>query len=497
MSWANLNSKFFQDHQPHRELFDRYLGAFPWNQQVLPIYEWNQLLFIAAVNPAEIHELLPDWPAHWILVQAELGPMETLWQTWDGASEVPHSNPFDSERLIEPAEDATHEGPSFEEPVFEVESAEPDSTQPRITMPELSELTSPPFEIPGLKLDAELPQAKPKIPSLASRTAVPKANEPSEPIDAIDFNPDSFFTSLGADDAPAGVKADSENIFDESAGELPLDESQLPVSDEPLELPEGMAIEPPAVVIASAKAVPPVAPDADDLFSGLHSLSVSKPLAPLPDLSKTDPGIQSKIPAAPKAPIDSGNSKFGPPPPAADRRPGASIAPPPAKTPAPAAAAVEVAASDAGFHGFTISPETLTRLRVLPEGYLTAILAIKAGNSLRIVGWPDEFKKMENAETDFSLGTPSPFRITVRTEKPYHGYLIASPFLDQFFQHWNQGAYPEMMSVVPMMAGQNIIGFIIAFGTSSALTKAGLSGLEKLGLDIVRNWPDSPTAKAS
>lgn len=439
--WASLQSQFFSDHPPGREFFERHLGAFPWSQQVLPVYEWENQVFVAAVNPAEISGMLTEWPAHWVLVQADAGALRDLWQSWNSAeNEVADSNPLAAEPR----------SMSFKD----------EATQPRIAF-EMNEDTSPPVQMPPLPSDVEV--RTPQIKAAAAGFAAPVETK------AKDFNPDDFFSSIEASASAvpaiaAGVELDLASGFpDVESSEKSGDEDPVvdgdksaeePAIAEGLDMPEGL----------NAGANPP-APPADDFstFSGLSnqsnssaSITTSRPNVPIPVAghSAVNPAPTPQVPT--KA--------------------------------APGAPAPKTAPS--------IDGHARTLLTQLPEVYSKAFLATKAGNSLRIVAWPTTHMMSQDAEFDFSLGTPSPFRIVLRTEKPYHGHVIHSPYLDGFFQSWNGGQYPEVLTVVPLHLIGDTLGFVIAFGNGAAIGKAGLNAIDKLSQDFLRDWPAVPNSQA-
>lgn len=538
MKWAVLQSQFFADHPPPREFFELHLGAFPWNEEVLPVYAWENQIYIAAANPGAITEMMSAWPENWVLMQAEAEPLRELWRSWNGGeAEVgDESNPFDSEPR----------SMSFE-----------DSTQPRIPF-EMNEDTSPPVEMPRLPSDERAEAAEAAFADSVEATPPPTAPlpdfQPAGPGDTPpEFNPEDFLQEMNvAPDAAPVVAATSVaeaeldltgGFPDPEASETPPaeDEGLTPPRDES-EMdgaPEGF--EAGGTIVPAA--TPPPAPSLSDEFSGIETISAETGSAQvsLSQLQKgpAEDGGAARIPnavpkmkAAPGIPAAApgGMSKLDPPPAAADRGRAPAAGPmvpraPSAKPvggPAPAAAAVKpksapakappsgapkaeppVEAAEAPaenaeptttFHGLKVTAETKNQLAQLPEAFTGALLASKAGNSLRVIATSKPEMGSPAAEKDFSLGTPSPFRIVLRTEKSYHGYLINSPYLDQFFQSWNGGQYPEHLTVAPLVSGGNILGFVIAFGTAAAAGKANLAAVEKLTQDLVRNWPAAPQA---
>lgn len=459
VNWAIVQVQFFSEHPPRREFFERHLDAFAWNEQVLPIYEWNGLIYVAAVNPAAIADLMPQWPANWVLLQSEAGPLQQLWQSW-------------TRKIAAPA--TAFAGAN--------EDSALDSTQPRI---QLSENFNESF---GKESTPSAPT--PPLGSLRSLAANKQTPAESE---GMDFNPDDLLASVAS--SAKNSKQDAKNI---SNHELDLSEGfpEVPSEDEGLEvvlsedsnlsadsgadvaMPEGLQVivPPPPPPDEFSEPTPATAAAPPDTLS-----SLSRPKIPLPDLSKADPGISPVLPTPRKAPSSVAATPAAPATPS---------------KPATTAASVGPENSIGHFHGIKISATTQGILNTLPEDYTQAILAAKAGNSLRVVAWSENVKKADDAEMDYSLGTPSPFRICVRTEKAYHGYLVNSPYLDHFFQQWHGGVYPETLTVIPLINETQLMGFLICFGNFRVARKSGLVAIERLAQNLIESWALPAPAKA-
>lgn len=57
MSFAVLNPLFFKDYSPTKELFQKWAHLEAWNSSFFPIYEWNDILFVATSleSPPQFH----------------------------------------------------------------------------------------------------------------------------------------------------------------------------------------------------------------------------------------------------------------------------------------------------------------------------------------------------------------------------------------------------------------------------------------------------------
>jgi hypothetical protein len=73
-------------------------------------------------------------------------------------------------------------------------------------------------------------------------------------------------------------------------------------------------------------------------------------------------------------------------------------------------------------------------------------------------------EELKSAAFELDITNPNPFRIVLRTRKPYHGYLMKSTVADFFFKWTNKNQYPENFTVCPIQHEENVIGFLCAWG---------------------------------
>lgn len=296
------------------------------------------------------------------------------------------------------------------------------------------------------------------------------------------FSPDDLLANIAGhlEGAPQENSADEFELDDEESGEVSFGDEdsgkELSVDDAPpgLDLTELTS----PTNLSSLRANP----------SSLRAnpVSAQKPetpgTAPLPKpapLAKTPPAPVSSAPASPP-PLAPPLTPPPPPPKTAT----AQKSPPIAKNAGP------------GKSPHAEFEKLASHLNEIPSVYSTTLLATKAGNSMRVTYWPETLNSGPT-EFDFSLGSPSPFRIVLRTEKSYHGYVVETPFLVQFFKHWNSGVQPETLTVVPIAQDLMVVGFIVGFGSADAYDRETLISIEQTAAKLASAWPKSSDAKAS
>jgi hypothetical protein len=64
-----------------------------------------------------------------------------------------------------------------------------------------------------------------------------------------------------------------------------------------------------------------------------------------------------------------------------------------------------------------------------------------------------------NTPLDFK--SPNPFRIAKFTAKPYHGEVYPNPINERFFQLWNNGKYPSVLTVVPVKMQGKVFAYFV------------------------------------
>ncbi|PWU16372.1 MAG: hypothetical protein C5B49_10575, partial [Bdellovibrio sp.] len=107
MNWPLLQTPFFHRHPPSVEFFLPWKEMYPWSQECLPVYQWEDLLYVAAVHP----EQHTQFPPKWILVQAKADDLRVAWAIFQGlatnASPVPVAPaPNDAATAATPASSA-------------------------------------------------------------------------------------------------------------------------------------------------------------------------------------------------------------------------------------------------------------------------------------------------------------------------------------------------------------------------------------------------------
>lgn len=113
--------------------------------------------------------------------------------------------------------------------------------------------------------------------------------------------------------------------------------------------------------------------------------------------------------------------------------------------------------------------------------------------------WDSNFENPPTPVPEFSLKTPSIFRIVSGTQKPYHGYIIVNDLNESFFETWNQGQIPDHVTIVPLLDGDLVVGMLLGIGEKSNYNKNVLQFTETLAKDLTQKIlkPTSPSSRAA
>lgn len=87
------------------------------------------------------------------------------------------------------------------------------------------------------------------------------------------------------------------------------------------------------------------------------------------------------------------------------------------------------------------------------------ILKIK-DNVVIPMRWDPSYKKPKSLQ-GISLNQPSIFRIVARTKKPFHGPVTSNSINDQFIEHWFDGHKPNYLTIHPLFFEKECVGLLL------------------------------------
>lgn len=112
-----------------------------------------------------------------------------------------------------------------------------------------------------------------------------------------------------------------------------------------------------------------------------------------------------------------------------------------------------------------------------------AMLLLFHNDSLKVWRATDDWHQDKSRSDLIDLSSASIFRIVKQTKLPYHGYVVANPINDSFFQTWNKGKTPQHVTIVPVLYEQNLVGMLLGTASFEQAPKISLESLQALGLE--------------
>ncbi len=96
MALGILSSKFFEEYSPDLGFFTKWKALYAWNSQILPIYEWDNVLFVGcSTTPPE--NIASSQKVVFLFCEGEV--LKKIWYELEGTLAVvnPHSKPIPAE----------------------------------------------------------------------------------------------------------------------------------------------------------------------------------------------------------------------------------------------------------------------------------------------------------------------------------------------------------------------------------------------------------------
>jgi len=114
------------------------------------------------------------------------------------------------------------------------------------------------------------------------------------------------------------------------------------------------------------------------------------------------------------------------------------------------------------------------------------ILKIK-DNVVIPMRWDPSYKKPKSLQ-GIPLNQPSIFRIVVRTKKPFHGPVTSNSINDQFIEHWFDGHKPNYLTIHPLFFEKECVGLLLGASDETLDRKDSLHLMESTAEMIEINF---------
>jgi hypothetical protein len=409
-----LSSRFFEDHRPDQGFFSKWRSFYVWNEKIVPVYEWQDVLYVACLVPPG---QFPDCSHKVVFVLAQASALQELWLNYSTQNFSSFSEPVPNEiPSLEglPISEAPGTLLELEPPITLIEpSADLLSNEEPIESTE--SLT------PGLE-DSDAPEGL----ALGALAFPPSPKEGLEEAKATGDLFEDLQREISSDSAPSSSSDPEEELL-----ELNL---------EPAPLPTRSNVRP--------RQTSQLQPLADQTSLRLRHSSVSAENRP-PALDPASPPEVRASPARTEVLV-------------------ASATPPLEEV--TQISVKSLVSTPAGKLDAWLE-DVFSEMK---KGFLKSMVLIKEGDKIKPWKWDRDFQPASTAPAAVSLQTPSPFRIVFRTHKPYHGYVVANELNEEFFAQWNASVIPEHLTLTPLIVHEHVIGMLLAIGTPASNSKGNL-----------------------
>lgn len=461
---AQVDDEYFKT-PANRELWYKIQSVANWSAELLPLEEWDGIVFVACVEPPE--DIQWSFPVQYLLASAA-----NLKSHWERLQAEPT-------RVSMPAIDlkSLNLAPTAPIPTQEVPASSASSpAASSVKLPELNlGAPAPAAAPPTTPAPASAPTVKPApaaaaTPAAASTAAPPAPVPSSVPATAVDSpeglkvnfelnlnvgsSPDALSLSAepqdSVDEAPAGLTL---NIPSMTSGEV------TKVSD----VPEGLSIAPDHAVF-----------EQDDIPTGLHA----------------NPLLQETAASAP-APL---------PPPPVMAQPAMS------EDTTGFTMVTSDTKNDGAIDSDTLAPARFEAAKNESERLAWIFQQLKQHfkhswimyiNNEKLVPWKWDkavVPKSQEASQPIDLHQPSLFRVVFRTKMPYHGPVISNLINTSFFKNWGLKTTPGHVTAVPIVMDGILVAMLIASGNTPEQSDHVLRFVEKLTPAVINSMSQKAAA---
>jgi hypothetical protein len=123
--------------------------------------------------------------------------------------------------------------------------------------------------------------------------------------------------------------------------------------------------------------------------------------------------------------------------------------------------------------------------REINTKYHCSMALLYEGTKLRPWKWDDHWRPTNpKALEPFDIASACIFRVVRRTHMPYHGYIIKNEINSQFFANWGLPELPSHVTITPLQYDSHQIGMILSIGSNEANSIPTLTHHEKVSFRL-------------
>lgn len=117
--------------------------------------------------------------------------------------------------------------------------------------------------------------------------------------------------------------------------------------------------------------------------------------------------------------------------------------------------------------------------------YHCSMALLYEGTRLRPWKWDHHWRPTNPKALDpFDIASACIFRVVRRTHMPYHGYIVKNEINSQFFTNWGHPELPSHVTITPLQYDSHQIGMILSIGSKEANSIPTLTHHEKMSFRL-------------
>lgn len=425
---ASLNHNYFEK-MPDVELLERASTIANWSEWLLPVCEWDGVIFVACVEPLQDHNW--SFPVQFVL--AESSEIKKYWDR------MYPSAPSIADDHFLPVESSDE--------IFEINEYENDPASGVMSLDDSSgRVDTKVLKAIDQRLnDPEATWAEDvgpsKMPSNQASTNIVNLRETSSKVSS-----DDLFPSLPEEtERPPDLQGLDLNLFndvrqnkteDTGIEAIKLDFDLTKSSHLELQIPE-TSPPPPAPTPISSDQIKKSSIQ-DEIPTGVYDVEKLQ-LQDKVEVDKTSESIASTLPEAPSR--------------------------------------IEDCKSEDELFAWAFEQ--------INTKYLCSIAFLYEGTKLRPWKWDRHWQPSNpKALAPFDIASACIFRVVRRTNMPYHGYIVKNEINSQFFSNWGYPELPAHVTITPLQYDSHQIGMILSVGSSEANSMSTLTHHEKVSFRL-------------
>lgn len=475
---ATLKSSFFESAHFSSASYYKFknqssAGSSLWGPQALPVFEWDNILFVACIDPYSVPSEVINQSG--MICRPLLAKYEDLVKAWNLCLESGTPPPtLASASTLTATQQEIQKQTSAEPPLIAV--TEPPVMPPphevaKNSDPALATASAPKLVVPSQKLELTINSPVPTedLFELLNSAVENASGSPSLGSPNTQHSEEHLGDgdSHGSLEMPEGLNLTVHTeLHLKKSPSLPSKTQDAVLKDAATTndaLPENLSSEALASNVVPTLSADPGLPSSSTLTSSTstqgpatstQSTAASPPAVANPSLA-TKTATSYSAATAPKSTATT-------PPVAAPLSENSFVEPgtksttrtyssPPPLNPTPTISVIQTQELEEELTlGFTKAYQFYRNLM---------ILKLKDNVALP-VRWDPSYKKPKSLQ-GISLNEPSIFRIVARTKKPFHGPITPNAINDQFIEYWFDGHKPNYLTIHPLFFEKECVGLLL------------------------------------